>query len=470
MRTNQKKAQLFNVKGFISRNAKTVLHNAIDLNVVGQIDLSLISSVFDTADRFFGILTMDLAIKGMLADINLSGKVDVRDGIYDNAHNGTYISNINGTFKAAGRKLVIESLKASDERSNISHPNSGHVGSVDFIGDFEFRDIDLPIFNVELALKDLIVVHRDDMTIRATGNIKINGPGLQSKITGAVELSPALIMLEEFSSEKPLHINIPELEKRKAENMEPRNPMFLIDLELNLGKNFYVRDLDVGLISQWTGSLMAKGDLDDPYLVGEISAIKGKLSFFGKQLKLKEATISFDEDVRNKPNISLEAGRDVDDVFAYLNLSGRAPFIKFSFTSEPALPEDEVLARLLFGRELSKISAGQSAQLASIAGSLNGNNKFNFLDDIRSSLGFDIFELKENAQKASLSDSGQTSSQSLSVGKEFENVRIAIDQNIGSVGSKATVSTGLSKNVYLDLELGEKNAGSGAGVSWSYRY
>jgi hypothetical protein len=49
-------------------------------------------------------------------------------------------------------------------------------------------------------------------------------------------------------------------------------------------------------------------------------------------------------------------------------------------------------------------------------------------------------------------------------------MRVSIDQSIGSAGSKATVSTALAKNVYLDLEVGEKNAGSGAGLSWLFRY
>ncbi|MDP4725138.1 MAG: translocation/assembly module TamB domain-containing protein [Alphaproteobacteria bacterium] len=470
MHTQRRKAQIFKAKGSISLDASTFLKNTVNFNVAGELDVSLLSSLFNTHDRLGGILNLNLNVEGTLADINMSGRINARDGLYDSADNGTHIANIAGTLKASGKKLMIERLAGNDVRDPNNVNKNSHLGTVDIMGGFEFVGLALPNFALNLKLNDLIVVHRDDMTIRATGDIKINGPGLQSKITGAVTLSPSLIMLEEFSNDDVSYIEIKELEVQKKEKQKSASPLFPIELALTIDKNFYIRDLDLGLMSQWTGFIMVKGDISSPYLEGTLNATKGKLSFFGKPLKISEAKITFDREHRNAPNIWLVAMREVEDVTVYLQVSGYAPSPKISFVSDPALQEDEVLARLLFGKELNKISTGQSVQLASIGTSLNDKKGMNFLENLRSSFGFDTFELKENAIKANTEESGQTATQALSIGKEFENMRVSIDQSIGSAGSKATVSTALAKNVYLDLEVGEKNAGSGAGLSWLFRY
>ena len=468
--TQRNQTHIFTAKGAVSLDKTILLQNTIDINIDGELDVSLISSLLNTPDRLGGLLNVTLAVKGTLADVNLSGQIDVRNGLYDSADNGTYISNIAGTLKAAGKKLIIEHLAGNDARDQGKTKKETHIGTLDFTGFFEFIGLALPHSALNLKLNDLIVVHRDDMTMRATGDIKIQGPGLQSKITGAVTLTPSLVMLEEFTNDDDLYIDIEGLTTHKKAKKSSDLQLFPIELELHIDKNFYIRDLDIGLISQWTGTVMVKGDLSDPYLEGTLTATQGKFSFFGKPLKISEAKIWYDSIDKNKPNVWLVGTRNVDDVTVQLHVSGRVPSIKHAFVSDPALPEDEVLARLLFGKELSKISAGQSVQLASVGASLNAKMGPNFLDNLRSAFGFDTFELKEDDIKANSSELGQTSSQSLRVGKEFENIRISIDQSIGSIGSKATVSTGLGKNVYLDLEAGEKNAGSGAGLSWVYRY
>jgi len=468
--TQRHNVQIFKAKGFVSLGADALVQNSIDFKITGELDVSLVSSLFNTPDRLGGILNIDLIASGQLSNANVSGQIQVRDGLYDSADNGTYIANIAGTLKAVGKRLVIERLAGSDVRDLKNMHKDAHVGALAITGYFEFAGLALPIFALNLNLNDLIVVHRDDMTMRATGDIKIQGPGLQSKITGAVTLTPSLVMLEEFTDDDEPHIEIESLETHKKHKKDSGPPLFPIDLTLNIDKNFYIRNLDLGLMSQWIGSMTVKGDLSAPYLEGTLTATKGKFSFFGKPLKIKEAKITYDSDHRNIPNIWFVGTRDVENVTAQLQFSGYANSTNISFTSDPALPEDEVLSRLLFGKELSKISAGQSVQLASAGASLNNKKGINFLESLRNSFGFDTFELKENDMKASISESGQTASQALRIGKEFENMSISIDQNVGSTGSKAIVSTALAKNVYLDLEVGEKNAGSGAGLSWVYRY
>ena len=472
------KKQILHAKGSLDLTQKTFYQSPIDVSINGVFDLSLFASVI-APDQLKGLLNVSLMIKGDLSNIDLSGKVLMQDGLYDNSKNGTHITNIKGRLKGVGKKLIIETLTANDLFKINPKKKNTRVGTIEGDGYLEFIGLNLPFFHIGLKLTDLLVVQRDDMTIRATGNVKMVGQGLQSEISGNVNVSQSLILLEEMTNEDDSPIIIKEFEKEKRRSRPNKPKIFPLNIQLNVDKNFYIRDRDVGLMSQWTGALTVKGDLSDvhdpsnPYLEGTITAIKGKFSFLGKPVKIAEAKIWYDDHVKNKPNIWFVGTRKVDGVNLYLQVSGRVPStIKYNYVSDPSLPEDEVLSRFLFSKELSKISAGQSAQLASIGASMNSKNgnNLNFLESLRSSLGVDTFELTENQMKAEISESGQTPAQALRIGKEFDNVQISIDQSLGSTGSKATVSTALDNNVYLDLEVGEKYAGSGAGVSWVYRY
>ena len=63
-----------------------------------------------------------------------------------------------------------------------------------------------------------------------------------------------------------------------------------------------------------------------------------------------------------------------------------ARYLKITFTSTPELPQDEVLAQLIFDRSLSELSVFQIAQLAAAAATLAGSGG-GLTDDFRASTG-----------------------------------------------------------------------------------
>src|SRR3546814_2631726 len=77
-------------------------------------------------------------------------------------------------------------------------------------------------------------------------------------------------------------------------------------------------------------------------------------------------------------------------VTTILNVTGRAFDPQISFTSNPALPQDEVVARILFGSSVANLSAIQAVQLASSLNALRGGGGgLNPLGKLRSATGID---------------------------------------------------------------------------------
>jgi translocation and assembly module TamB len=70
-------------------------------------------------------------------------------------------------------------------------------------------------------------------------------------------------------------------------------------------------------------------------------------------------------------------------------LEGEATAPEIRFTSVPELPEDEVLARLIFRRSLTSLSPFQAAQLAMSVATLTGRADGGILGRAREAIGLD---------------------------------------------------------------------------------
>lgn len=78
---------------------------------------------------------------------------------------------------------------------------------------------------------------------------------------------------------------------------------------------------------------------------------------------------------------------------AIVTVQGRVTEPQITFSSEPPLPEDEVLARVLFGRTTQNLSAFQIAQLAAAAAELAGNGGPGILSELRGATGLDDLDI-----------------------------------------------------------------------------
>jgi translocation and assembly module TamB len=74
-------------------------------------------------------------------------------------------------------------------------------------------------------------------------------------------------------------------------------------------------------------------------------------------------------------------------------VEGPAGAPEVNFESTPQLPQDEVLAQLIFGRNLSEISPLQAVQLAAAVGTLAGSGGGGLIDGFRQNLGLDDFDV-----------------------------------------------------------------------------
>ncbi|QDZ11244.1 hypothetical protein FPZ08_11015 [Devosia ginsengisoli] len=80
-------------------------------------------------------------------------------------------------------------------------------------------------------------------------------------------------------------------------------------------------------------------------------------------------------------------------ITVFVTVSGRASDIDVSFSSSPALPQDEVLSRLIFNRSMGELSPLQLAKLAGAAAELVGGGGNGLVDSLRGAAGLADLDL-----------------------------------------------------------------------------
>jgi translocation and assembly module TamB len=123
--------------------------------------------------------------------------------------------------------------------------------------------------------------------------------------------------------------------------------------------------------------------------------MRGTLALSGQPFEIDDARIFFSGDPLDA-QIDLTATRSTSDLTAYLRLTGTARDPEVSFTSDPGLPEDEILPQILFGRSVEDLSALEAAQLAASLAALSGNASLDLVDAARAAAGLDRFNVRQD--------------------------------------------------------------------------
>ncbi|MEF3047920.1 translocation/assembly module TamB domain-containing protein [Pseudotabrizicola sp. L79] len=179
------------------------------------------------------------------------------------------------------------------------------------------------------------------------------------------------------------------LEQTQDTSSTPRRP-YGLDLVISAPNRLFIRGR--GLDAELGGELRVAGTSDNVIPSGGFDLIRGRLEILGRRLDLSEASMqlegSFD------PFLRIVASTEADGVTANVVIEGQATDPTVSFTSSPDLPEEEVIAQILFGKRLESLSALQAVQLANAVATLAGRGGEGIVSRLRSGIGLDDLDVQ----------------------------------------------------------------------------
>src|SRR5581483_1104322 len=92
-----------------------------------------------------------------------------------------------------------------------------------------------------------------------------------------------------------------------------------------------------------------------------------------------------------------------------VRITGTPDDLKINLSSTPAMPQDEILSRLIFGREMTRLTPAEGLQLAQAAATLSSGGP-GLLDKIRQKMGLDVLNIGSSQDNDSLRPTQRTDS------------------------------------------------------------
>ncbi len=417
----------------------------INGDVDANLDLGAIAGIFVPPTHVIeGTLDADAQIRGTIKTPTINGNAALSRGLYKGLDTGIDIHDINGaaTFDQDG--LSLSSLRATDgENGTLSGK-----GLVSFSGSGTTFSLDVNRFHLP---KEGMA----DGYVSAAINLKDNNSGY--RLAGD-------IMIEEMNINIPerFSADIPELNIIRKRDEEENNTAkaILLDMTIKADNQVFVRGW--GLDAEFGGDIAVTGSLDAPQLNGNFTARRGRYEEFGKRFELSRANLRFQGAVPPSPYLDIEATTDAEDVKASVLLTGPAQKPKINFSSVPSLPEDEVLARILFGKSSVKISPFQAIQLTQTLQRFSGQGGGGLdpLGMLRDMTGLDDISVETN-------EAGETN---VGVGKYLtEKVYLEFERGKAENSGAASLQVELTPSINVETEVGQ-DARAGGGIFWSHDY
>ncbi|MDD3799297.1 MAG: translocation/assembly module TamB domain-containing protein, partial [Novosphingobium sp.] len=318
---------------------------------------------------------------GKLADPNVRGSLASDALRFRSSITGTDIRKIRARGNFTGSRLRLTSF-AGEAR------NGGKVsgsGTIDLAG----LDERGPQMDLRLATADALVLDRKDMAAKVTGPMRILSNGNGGTIAGRLRIEEANWRLGSATGAAELpdiatrEINLPADVAPHTRRAAPWR--YLIDAKG--GSRIFVRGM--GLDSEWGADISLRGTTSDPRIGGKADMVRGTYDFAGTRFDLTRGRIAFDPAVPPDPRLDILAETELDSLDVRVTVKGSASQPEISFNSTPALPEEELLARLLFGGSVSDLSATDALQLGAALASLRGGGGLDPINRLRTAIGLD---------------------------------------------------------------------------------
>ncbi|MBS1167055.1 MAG: tamB [Proteobacteria bacterium] len=429
------------------------------VDATANLPLALAQSFVATrGTRMTGTAQATLKATGSLASPALSGRVTVSGASVTDPLTTTRLDAINVALQLSGDSVRIEKATATVK-------GGGRLSADGTIGLTGGLPVDIRITAAKARFTDGRIVSADvGAALSVSGSMT---KGLT--VSGNVDVVRAEITVPEGGGGAPVlidvkHKNAPDdvnatLKRisKAAGGGRAKSSVGLsvgLDIAINAPRQLFVRGR--GIDAELGGHLTVRGTLADVQPVGSFTLIRGRVLVIGQRITLNEGTVTLQGDLN--PYLSLSATSTSDSVAVTAAVEGYADNPSIVLSSSPDLPQDEILARFLFKRSVSDLSAIQIAQLAEAVTQLAGGGSGNgILDRLRAGTGLDDLDVNTDIEGNSAVTAGRYISKNVYLGVTAgEGGRTGVSVNLDitdDVKARAEATQEQSKvGVYFEKE------------------
>ncbi|WOS62516.1 translocation/assembly module TamB domain-containing protein [Sinorhizobium fredii] len=435
----------------------------MSMKFAGDVPFALLAGIM--AEQGFtltGSARVDLSLSGSARAPQIAGTVSTTGGRLVDVRRNLALNDLAANVTLDGRQATITRL-SGNLASGGSIEASGTVGIAagsNFPADLRIR------------LNNATYVDGTLFTANLAGDLTLKGPLVATPVLGgALTIRRAAITVPEklptsLSAIDIKHRNAPAGVRQMARDVRRETSggangvnasgVIAFDLAVRSPGQFFVRGR--GIDAELGGDLTIRGTAVRPIVSGDFDMRRGRLEILGKRLTFTDGHIGFGGDLI--PTLDLDASSSAGSTTITVNIAGPANNPTVTFSSSPALPQDEILAQLIFNRSLNNLSAFQIAQLASAVSQLAGGSSTSLLDGLRNKLGVDDLDVTTDESGAAQVRAGKYLN---------DRTYLELQQGSDSASSKAIINLDVGRGVKLKGEAAGDGAAAG-GIFFEREY
>lgn len=417
--------------------------------LAGRAKLLLLPRLLQLDDQSMdGDCDLDFRLAGTWENPEFMGSAQVQGARYENFRSGTILERVNVDAKADGQVLTLK-MNATDGGKGTAEA----VGQVDLL---TFRHI----FDVFLNAFQLI--RQDLAQSTAKGGLRLQGNLDGGELLGTMTLDPTTIRLPSKLPADLARIEVQEINTKAPPQIRRQTASdYLLALDLNVAIPARMTVEGRGLESEWSGNLRVGGNHVQPVISGEMNLVRGKFDFLDRVFELTQGSVLLGGENPPSPFLEVLGETQILDNLIQVRISGPARDFRLSLTSVPALPQDELLAMILFGRSLRQISPLQAVRLAQAAAEMTGLGGAtpDFLDSIKSSLGLQEVDVTRDDQDNT----------AVGIGGYVGGKYYVRTQSSVSGQDRTRVEIQITPKISVETEVGSDSR-QGGGVMWKHDY
>ncbi|TFL17665.1 translocation/assembly module TamB domain-containing protein [Jannaschia formosa] len=430
------------------------------LDVAGTAPLGL-ANPFIEPRRLGGTARFDLSIDGPPEPGSVTGTITTEAAALELPTLRTSLDPISATIRLTGGQAVIDLTGAVESGGDLTV--TGPVG------------LAAP-YNADLAIRfDGTIEDPNLYTARVTAAIAVQGPlAGGATITGDVLIPEAEIAvpstgitsvgelppIDHLGATRPVQRTLARARQDAASQAEDAaaaavpGPGYPLNITVRAPDRIFVRGR--GLDAELGGQLLVTGTTNNVITSGGFELIRGRLDILQQRFELDEGSITFQGDF--VPYIRLVAVTEAEALTASIVVEGPADDIDVSFESSPNAPEEEILAQIFFGRDLSQLSPLQALQLANSIAVLAGRGNGGLLEQLRGGAGLDDLDVTTDAEGETAVRAGKYVSDNVYTSVEIDqDGDAAVSLNIDltpdlTVRGTTSASEGSSLGLYFERD------------------
>ncbi|OFZ78794.1 MAG: hypothetical protein A2583_09705 [Bdellovibrionales bacterium RIFOXYD1_FULL_53_11] len=320
----------------------------IEGQIGGELDVSVAEFLTSTVTRADGSAKLDYTLGGTIKEPIIFGSAHISGASADIVSVESPFENISASLQLRQSVLGIRNATADLAGGRVQAD-----GKIEFFADrFPKLDILAAIAGSKLRIYPF-------QFVRATGKLAVTGETVPYLVEGQISVDSGLIKEKVLAQKSGAVLKVAQYTPKPGSVDEGDYPRFKLGINVRADRGIIVQN-DL-FDAELKANVRIVNFLNAPMILGKSELIHGKLTFKDRVFQIQSAQIDFDTPAVINPLFNMAAFTEISGAKIQLYASGRLDRYRIDLSSNPVMPEAEILQLLALGvttDEFKRMRAG----------------------------------------------------------------------------------------------------------------